>query len=441
MGKPMSTPKTEFRGRKTIWSWALYDCANSAFATVVISGFFPVFFKNYWSTGIDPTVSTFHLGVTNSIASIVIVVLAPLLGAMADAGGRRKHFLLFFALMGITMTVGLRFLGEGEWQAAALVYGLAVVGFSGGNIFYDALLIDVTEKSRLDRVSALGFAVGYLGGGLLFSLNVVMTQRPEWFGLESIDQAIRVSFVLVGCWWAVFSIPLFLFVKERPAAVEKTTLLEMGTVGVQQLVRTYKHIRELRMVALFLVAYWLYIDGVDTVIRMAVDYGMSLGFNSGQLVLALLLTQFVAFPAAIVFGHVGERIGAKSGILIAIAVYMGITVWAYFVNRPAEFYGIAMAIGLVQGGVQSLSRSFYARIIPRDKSAEFFGFYNMLGKFAAVIGPVLVGVVSIMTENPRYSILSLLVLFVGGALVLWRVDEEEGQRAAIAMERDLNPTA
>ena len=321
------------------------------------------------------------------------------------------------------------------------MYGLAVVGFSGGNIFYDALLLDVTEKSRLDRVSALGFAVGYLGGGVLFSLNVVMTQRPEWFGLESTEHAIQVAFVLVGCWWAGFSVPLLLFVKERPPPVVKTTLMAMGIDGVQRLVRTYNHIRELRMVALFLVAYWLYIDGVDTVIRMAVDYGMSLGFKPGQLVLALLLVQFVAFPAAIVFGRIGERIGAKSGILIAIAVYMGITVWAYFINRPVEFYGIALAIGLVQGGVQSLSRSFYAQIIPRDKSAEFFGFYNMLGKFAAVIGPVLVGVVSIMTQNPRYSILSLLVLFVGGAIVLWRVDEGEAQRAAVAMERDLSPTA
>jgi UMF1 family MFS transporter len=419
--------------KKKVVSWALYDWANSAFATTVIAGFFPVFFKQYWSTGSAVTESTFRLGAANSIASLVIVLLAPILGAIADKGGAKKRFLMFFALMGAVMTGALYFVAEGNWLLAVLLYVAGLIGFFGANIFYDSLLVNVGEPKKLDMVSALGYSFGYLGGGLLFAFNVFMTYRPELFGLSSVADAVRLSFISVAIWWAVFSIPVFLFVKEpkpeRPVGGWKAV-----TGGVRQLKDTFHEVRRLKVVFLFLIGYWLYIDGVDTIVRMAVDYGLSIGFDSSGLVLALLLTQFIGFPSAIVFGKIGEKLGAKTGIFIGLGVYVLVTAWAYFMTSVAEFYALAVAIGLVQGGVQSLSRSLYARIIPANKSAEFFGFYNMLGKFAAVIGPVMMGWVGVAFGSSRLGILSIIVLFIAGAALLYRVDVDEGARMAQALE-------
>lgn len=413
--------------RRTVIAWAMYDWANSAFATTVMAGFFPVFFKEYWSAGISSSVSTFHLGMANGLASLVIVVLAPVLGAIADQGGLRKRYLLGFATLAVAMTGGLYFVQQGAWLAAVLLYALAVVGFSGGNIFYDALLVNVAGEAQWDRVSALGYALGYLGGGLLFAVNVLMTLRPHWFGLADAAEAVRLSFIMVAVWWAVFSLPLLFRVKEPPA-LGRTGSAVRG--GLRQLVATFHELRRLRVVFLFLVAYWLYIDGVDTIIRMAVDYGLSLGFAQSNLITALLITQFVGFPAAIVFGLLGQRVGPRNGILFGIAVYVGVILLAYQMDHVGEFYLLAVAVGLVQGGVQSLSRSLYARLIPAAKSAEFFGFYNMLGKFAAVLGPMLMGLVSLTTGSARLSILAVIVLFLAGAVLLWRVDVAEGERIA-----------
>ena len=393
---------------KKMVSWAMYDWANSAFSTTVMAGFFPIFFKLYWSPGVEATVSTFRLGSANSLASIVIALLSPILGAIADRGGAKKKFLFFFAAMGIVMTGALYLVAQGRWPLALMVYILAAIGFSGGNIFYDSLIVDVAGERKVDLVSAFGFSLGYLGGGILFALNIWMTLSPATFGLAGADQAVRISFITVAVWWAVFSIPILLFVDE-PRKADHVRGFAAAAAGVRQLRDTFREVRRLRVVFLFLIGYWLYIDGVDTIVRMAVDYGMSIGFDSKGLITALLIVQFVGFPAAIAFGKIGEKIGAKKGILIGIAVYLGVTVWGFFMQGQAEFYGLAVVIGLVQGGVQALSRSFYTRIIPKDKSAEFFGFYNLLGKFAAVIGPVLMGWVGVATGDPRYAILSKAV--------------------------------
>jgi len=414
---------------KPIISWSLYDWANSAFATTVMAGFFPVFFKSYWSVGADVTASSFRLGLGNSIAGIVIMLLAPLLGAIADKGGARKKFLLFFTFMGVIMTAGLYFVEKGAWELAVLLYVVASIGFNGGTIFYDALIVVVAPKDKLDVVSALGFALGYLGGGLLFALNVVMTLWPQVFGLADAARAVQVSFVMVAVWWAVFSIPVMLFVREPPASGRHSTL-QLVRDGARQLLVTFHEIRRLRMLFVFLIAYWCYIDAVDTIIRMAVDYGLSLGFQAQNLIVALLITQIVGFPAALVFGKLGERLGAKTGIFIGIACYIAITLWAMRMDRVVEFYILAAAIGLVQGGIQSLSRSLYASMIPVDKSAEFFGFYNMLGKFATVLGPVLMGAVGLLTGSPRLSLLAVVALFIIGAVILYLVDTAEGRRAA-----------
>jgi UMF1 family MFS transporter len=410
---------------RKVLSWAFYDWANSAYATVVMAGFFPVFFKQYWAAGLTTGESTFALGVANSLASVLIALCAPLLGAIADRAGARKRLLLFFTVLGVSATASLYLVAQGEYLAAVAFYVVATLGFMGGNLFYDSLIVEVASEDRFDRVSAWGYALGYLGGGLLFAVLVAMAVFPQRFGFDDASQVVRLSFLAVAVWWMVFSLPVLLFVREAPPAVG--SLGAAVRAGLRQLVDTFHHLRQMRVVMLFLAAYWLYIDGVDTIIRMAVDYGLSLGFSSNDLITALLITQFIGFPAAIAFGRIGERFGTKTGIFIAIAVYMGVTVWAAFIDSVAGFYQIAVVIGLVQGGIQSLSRALYARLIPPDKTAEFFGFYNMLGKFAAVIGPVMMGWVALLTGSARFSVLALLVLFVLGAVLLYFVDVEKGR--------------
>jgi UMF1 family MFS transporter len=404
------------------WGWAMYDWANSAFATTVMAGFFPVFFKDYWNAGLDPVDSTFRLGVANSLASLLIVLLAPLLGAVADRLAWRKAMLLAFALLGSLMTAGLYLVGQGDWQLAMFLYVFALIGFSGSNIFYDSLLPFVSHREDLERTSALGFSLGYLGGGLLLSLNVGMMLRPEWFGLADSASAVRCSFLVVTAWWLLFSIPLFLFVEE-PDGGASTWSAGVLLAGFRRIWKTLHEVRQLQNVWLFLVAYWLYIDGVDTIVRMAVDYGLSLGFNQNNLILALLLTQFTGFPSALLFGRLGSRFGSRAGILGGLSIYVLVTVWASLMTTAAEFYFLAVMIGFAQGGVQALSRSLYARMIPAGRSGEFFGFYNMLGKFAAIIGPVMMGWIGALSGNPRTGILSLLVLFLAGAVILMKVKE------------------
>jgi len=416
--------------RKAILSWTLYDWANSAFATTVMSGFFPVFFKAYWSTGTSVQTSTFYLGTANSIAAILVAAMAPILGAIADKGSVKKRFLGFFAFLGAIMTGALWLVQAGQWQMAALFYIIGTIGFSGGNIFYDSLLPSVASEKKVDYVSSLGFALGYIGGGLLFVVNVLMYLKPEMFGIPDGATGIRLSFISVAVWWIVFSLPIFLFVKE-PKNEDSMPFHKAITAGWKQLKGTLTEIRHLKVVGTFLLAYWFYIDGVDTIIKMAVDYGTSLGFPAESLIIALLLVQFVAFPAALLYHKFAQKIGVKKAIQVAIVGYAIITVFGVLMQTPLHFYILAMMIGLFQGGIQALSRSYYTRLIPESKSAEFFGFYNMLGKFAAVIGPFMIGLVTVLTGSNRIGMLSILILFLLGAVLLRKVDEDEGKKMVV----------
>jgi MFS transporter, UMF1 family len=402
---------------RAVRSWVLYDWANSAFSTTVMAGFVPVLFKEYWCAGVSPSESSFRLGLTNSIASLTVAMLAPMLGAVADAGGNRKRFLLVCTATSVLATMWLATVSRGDWTMAAITFGIGVVGFSTAMIFYDSLLVDVSTPETADRISARGFAMGYLGGGVLFALNVFMAQKPSWFGLGDATMAARVSFLTVAVWWTIFSIPLFRNVREKHALARPSAIRS----GISQLLDTFHHLRRHRNAFVFLLGYWFYIDGVHTIVRMAVDYGISLGFPSSALILALLLTQFVGFPAAILFGRIGERFGARTGIFIAIAVYVGICLWGYRLEHIWEFYALATGIGLVQGGINSLSRSLFSRLTPPGRSAQFFGFYNTVGRFSAVLGPVLMGAVARATGNPRLSMLALMLLFAVGAMFLARV--------------------
>jgi UMF1 family MFS transporter len=424
----LKSAATKFAGLnwRQVLPWALYDWANSGYAATVLAAFFPIFFKEYWNpAGTKETVSDFRLTTAISTASVIVAVLAPALGAIADRGSTRKKFLGFFAALGISATASLHFIAQGQWQIALVIYAVSLIGFAGANIFYDSLLVNVAEEKKLDLASAVGYALGYVGGGILLLLNIFMARNPQRFGFADSNQAVLTSFLLVAIWWAVFSIPLFLFVREPKKTAERMPVWQAVRAGFGQLADTFSEIRRIRVVFIFLCAYWLYIDGVDTIINVATAYGKSLGFSMAELITALIITQFVGLPSAIAFGYVGEKIGARIGIFIGLAVYLGVTVYGYFMDNAKEFFVLATVIGLVQGGVQSLSRSLFARLIPKDKSGEFFGFYNMLGKFAAILGPALYGFVGLRTGNPRLAIFAIALLFVGGAVLLSFVREPE----------------
>src|ERR1041384_88535 len=289
-----------------------------------MAGFFPVFFQKFWSTDVSSTETTSRLGYANAAAGLVIALLAPVLGAIADRGGRRKQFLFAWTLLGVGATGALYFVGQGNWFPAALLFVLGTLGFNGGVVFNDSLLLDVAQPDELDRVSAFGYSLGYLGGGVLFLINVLMVQKPMWFGLADASEAVRVSFVSVAVWWLLFTIPLMRGVREQQRGPHLGWMAAIGT-GFRELGATIAHVRQYRVIVMFLVAYWFYIDGVNTIIKMAVNYGVSLGLETGSLLTALLITQFVGFPSALFFGYLGDRIGPKRGILIGLVVYAGIT--------------------------------------------------------------------------------------------------------------------
>lgn len=437
--------------RKMIWGWALYDWANSAFATTVMAVFFPIFFKQQWSQGVDINLSTARLGLGSAAASLLVALAAPMLGAIADRGGRHKRFLLVFTFWGVAMSAALAFIPKGHWIEALLVYASGFIGFWGAIVFYDAFLPQIVDESRLDRTSSLGYAMGYLGGGVLFAGNVMLTLKPTLFGLADAGQAVRLSFITVALWWGGFALFALAWLPPDPKR-ERPPLKDQLLNGWRQLISTLSKIRRLKTIFTFLVAYWCYIDGVDTIIKMAVDFGMSLGFDFKHLIVALLITQFIGFPSALFFGRLGQRWGVRRSIYLALAVYMGVTLWGAAMTRVAEFYLLAGLIGLVQGGIQALSRSYYARLIPAGQSAEFFGFYNMLGKFAAIVGPALMGLTGLIVKNgllpatpttqqihavgliaTRTSIVSVLLLFIVGAWLFSRVDETRGKEELAAL--------
>jgi UMF1 family MFS transporter len=388
-----------------------------------MAGFFPIFFKSYYSVGSDVTVSTAQLGIANSVSSFVVVLLAPLLGAIADAGSLKKRFLYLFAFLGILMSASLALVEQGNWELAAFIYALGNVGFMGSNIFYDGLLPSVSEDKNVDFISGLGFSLGYLGGGILFALNVFMVQEPDFFGFADKAEAIKASFISVAVWWAVFSLPLVLFVEEKKEhKKEKSSLI---LAGYLRLKKTFERVTSLKGLFLFLVAYWFYIDGVDTIIRMAVDYGMALGFDSSSLIMALLIVQFVGFPATLLVAKLADIWDTKKVIYLSIFVYIVIIIFASMMEKESEFYLLAVMISLVQGGIQALSRSYYSKMIPQKYSAEFFGFYDLLGKFAVILGPLLIAGVALLTNSSRLSIASVAVLFVIGGVLLLFVDEKK----------------
>lgn len=408
--------------RRSQIGWALYDWANAAFATTVMAGFFPIFFKAFWGAGQADQISTFQFGLGSALASLAVLLAAPLGGAIADRRYRRRMGILLFTSVAIAATAGLFWVPKGHWFWALLLFVIASIGYFMSIVFYDSLLVAVARPEQYDRLSALGYALGYLGGGLLFALNVAMVIWPASFGLADSSQAIRVSFLTAAFWWGLFAIPLFVTVSE-PHASDVPPASQALHDGLKELAGTARDIVRQRQVWMFLLAYWLYIDGVHTIIRMAVDFGMNLGFSQNSLIGALLMVQFIGFPAAIVFGWLASFWDTKKALYLGLVVYTLITAWGYFLTSVWQFYVMAAAIGLVQGGVQSLSRSYFARLIPAGKAGEYFGVYNMMGKFAAVLGPGMVGMTAALTGSARLSIVTIVILFIAGGFLLTRVEQ------------------
>lgn len=415
--------------KRAVWAWCFYDWANSAFALTVMASFFPTFFKRFWCIGVDSPVSTSRLGWMNLAAGLAVALLSPLLGAIASAGHARRGFLVFFALLGMAATALLAVFPMGAWVAAAMVFVVARIGFSVANLFYDASLRDVCDDASSDMVSSRGYALGYLGCGILFGINLAMYKHPGLFGLRDSVSAIRASFLLVSVWWFVFSVPLFIFVGQRDSSAvpRKRGLGRIAAQGLSELVRTARDLRQYRGMVLFLVAYWFYIDGVHTIVMMATDFGLSIGLSTGGLMLSLLVVQIVAFPSALLFGVAARRIGTVAVILVAIGGYIVIClVGAWMIRSSTQFMVFAGLTGVFQGAIQALSRSYFTRMVPDGRETEFFGFYNMVGRFAMVLGPGIVAACNMCGHaagagrefTARFGVSSIGVLFIVGGLLL-----------------------
>lgn len=351
-----------------------------------------------------------------------MAVLSPFLGALSDVRESKKRFLFFFAAIGILSTASLYFVSQGQWMLAAILYGFAILGFNGSLTFYDSLLPSIAPPEKQDYASSLGFSLGYLGGGVLFALNVYMTLNPGFFGLPHLVGAVQTSFLMVATWWFLFSLPLFFFVPEpKVSSQERLPLSVAFKKAITNLIHIFKEIKSQPHLFYFLIGFWFYIDGVNTVMSMAVNFGLNIGLEQTALIKALLLVQFIGFPFALLVYKLANRIGTKQAIMICIAVYFLTVILASQMKTEMHFYALAVVIGMVQGGIQALSRSLYSRMIPQDKAGEYFGFYNLIGRFASIVGPLLVGAGALVFQDQGLTLLPLLVLFVAGAFFLNKV--------------------
>lgn len=416
--------------RRTVNAWCMYDWANSAFATTIMAAVLPTFYSSVAGANLGGNRATVYWGYTVSIAMAIIAVSAPILGAIADYSGTKKRFLGGFASLGILATALLYLVRTGDWLLASVLYIVGNIGFAGADIFYNSLLPHVARRGDIDQVSTKGYALGYLGGGLLLALNLAWIMFPRVFFLPNAEAASRVSFVSVAVWWAIFSIPLFRRVPEPPAMPTARQPVNPVVGGIRQLAQTFRHIRQYRELWKFLIAFWLYNDGIGTIIKMATIYGSEIGIRQTDLIAALLITQFVGIPFSLAFGRLAKWLGAKRSILLALATYTLISILGYFMSVAWHFYALAIMVGFVQGGSQALSRSLFGSMIPKAKTAEFFGFYDVSGKFAGIVGPFVFALVGQLAGSSRLSIVSLVFFFVAGGLLLTRVDEKEGARMA-----------
>ncbi|MFD1017724.1 MFS transporter [Thalassobacillus hwangdonensis] len=415
--------------KKPVLSWVFYDFGNSAFATTMMAAVLPIFYYDVAASGLEESLATSYWGYSQSIAVLIVAILSPILGAISDYSAAKKKFLMFFAFMGVIASVLMAFVGEGDYLLASILMIVGTIGFSGGNVFYDAFLPEVADKKSIDKVSAWGFAFGYIGGGLLLAVNLLMIMKPGLFGFPNTLVATQAAFVTVGVWWLVFSIPLFKNIVEEKKVQPKRDRSYMS-IGFQRVGSTFKEIKQYKQLLLFLIAFWLFNDGISTIIKMATIYGREIGIDSNDLIAALLITQFVGIPCTFFFGWLAGKITPKKTLSITLIIYMMIVTLGYFMTSSLHFYLLALCVGFVQGGAQSLSRSIFGRMVPDDRHAEFYGFYGISSKFAAIFGPFVFGIVGQLTGSSRYGIFSLIIFFIVGFILLQKVNVTKGEEEA-----------
>ncbi len=415
--------------KKTAFSWMLYDFGNSAFATTIMAAVLPVFYYDVAAVGVNENLAASFWGYSQSIAVLIVAILAPVLGAISDYSAAKKKFLRFFAYMGMIASVLLAFVGEGDYIFASILLIVGTIGFSGGNVFYDAFLPEIANEDEIDKISTAGFAWGYIGGGLLLAINILMILKHDWFGIPNATVASQLSFASVGVWWFLFSLPLFKNIQEEKKVRAKREQSYIA-IGFTRVTSTFKEIKQYKQLLIFLLAFWMYNDGISTIIKMATIYGRDIGIDGNSLIAALLITQFVGIPFTFLFGGIAKKFTAKKALTFTLYFYMGIVVLGYFMTSALHFYLLAVCVGFVQGGAQSLSRSIFGRMVPDNRHAEFFGFYGISSKFAAIFGPFLFALVGQLTGSSRLGIISLIIFFIGGIILLKFVNVEKGMQEA-----------
>jgi MFS transporter, UMF1 family len=426
-------------GRRDLRAWAMYDWANSAFQTTIIAAVFPIYFQKVAAADLPAPVATARFAWATTISIVIVAVVAPLLGAVADYAAMKKRLLAIFLAIGAAATGAMYFIGRGDWLFALVLFVIGNVGVAGSIVFYESILPHLVGEDELDRVSTAGYAMGYIGGGVLLAINIVMMARPELFGFASREIAVRASLASVAVWWVMFSIPLFRDVREPERRIERgeTSAANPLVVAGGRLIETFHELRRYKQAFLLLLAFLLYNDGIQTIIRMATIYGTEIGIDDNAMILALLVTQFIGVPFAFLFGMFAGKVGAKIAVFIGLAVYALITVLGYFMHSATEFFVLAIMVGMVQGGTQALSRSLFASMIPRHKSSEFFAFFGVFERYAGILGPAIFAWVVEHSGTSRNAILSVVGFFLLGGALLTLVNVEEGRRAAREAERAL----
>ena len=407
-------------------SWAFYDWANSAYTLIVVTAILPLYFKSSATqAGIDAATSTAYWGYANSFSTLIVSILAPILGTIADFKGFKKRFFIIFATLGVIFTLMLAVVPSDQWLVILICFIVTSIGFTGANIFYDSFLVDVTTEERMDRISANGYALGYVGSIIPFviSIALIMTAQLNILPL-SVTIASQIAFVITALWWGFFTIPMLKNVEQR-YYVERVP--NPVSTSFKKLYSTFKNIKAYKPLFIFLIAYFFYIDGVHTVINMSTAFGSDLGISSTTLLIILFMTQVVAAPFTVLFGKLGGKYSEKTMIIVGIFVYIIVCFYAYFLDSALDFWILAMLVGTSQGGIQAMSRSYFAKLVPKESSNEFFGFYSIFGKFAAIIGPLLVGVTAQYTGNTNSGVFSLVILFIIGAIILLYVPKPDAK--------------
>ena len=419
-------------GRRDLRAWAMYDWANSAFQTTIVAAIFPIYFQKVAAADMPGPVATSRFAWATTLAILIVAIIAPLLGAVADYAAAKKRLLAVFLAIGAIATAAMFFITRGDWQLALVLFVAGNVGVAGSIVFYESLLPHLVGEDELDRVSTAGYAMGYLGGGVLLAINILMMSKPDWFFLPNREVAVRASLASVAVWWVVFSIPLFRRVPEPPRGLERGERPEANAlvVAARRLLVTFRELRRYKQAFLLLLAFLLYNDGIQTIIRMATTYGTEIGIDENAMIGALLITQFIGVPFGFLFGHVAQTIGPKRAVFAGLMVYSLITVLGYFMRTATHFFLLAVMVGMVQGGTQALSRSLFASMIPKHKSSEFFAFFGVFERYAGILGPAIFAWVVAQSGTSRNAILSVLAFFIVGGALLTLVDVNEGRRAA-----------